>query len=102
MIKILGVVPLCMMLVSCASIPENSTQVQLINNDNPMINSCAKLGLINTDTRGNPFNFNSVAEGEFKSVALEKYKADSAVVTSRRELSAGRIVLQGTALKCYP
>ncbi len=90
------------LLTSCASIPGNRTQVQLLESDSTLINGCTKLGPINTDTRGNPFNFDNVAMNEFKRIAGEKYKADSAVVTSRQALPLGRIVLQGTALKCYP
>lgn len=90
------------LLTSCASIPENRTQVQLLESDSTLINGCTKLGPINTDTRGNGFNYNAVAEEAFKRIALEKYQADSAVITNYKDLALGRIVLQGTALKCYP
>lgn len=102
MIKKLGIILTCLFLISCASMPNNSVDVQLLQSDSTLINGCSKLGPIYTDTRGNPFNFNSVAEGEFKRIAVEKYHADSAVITNRNALAAGRIILQGTALKCYP
>lgn len=102
MIKKLGIILACLFLISCASMPKNGVDFQLLQSDSTLINGCSKLGPINTDTRGNPFNFNSVAEGEFKRVAVEKYHADSAVITNRNSLVAGRIILQGTALKCYP
>lgn len=102
MIKNIGVILACAALASCASIPTNQTQVQLLSSDSTLINGCKKLGPINTDTRGNGFNYNAVAEEAFKRVALEKYQADSAVITSYKDLTLGRIVLQGTALKCYP
>lgn len=100
--KILSVLTLSFMFVSCTSIPKSTQQIQMLDSDSTLINGCTKLGPINTDTKGNPFNFDSVAIGEFKRIAEEKYKADSAVITSRQALPLGRIVLQGTALKCYP
>lgn len=102
MIKNIGLILACTALASCASIPTNQTRVQLLNSDSTLINGCKKLGPINTDTRGNGFNYNAVAEEAFKHIALEKYQADAAVITDRKDLSMGRIVLQGTALKCYP
>lgn len=102
MIKNIGIVLVCVLATSCASIPTNQTQVQLLNSDSTLINGCKKLGPINTDTRGNGFNYNAVAEEAFKRIALEKYQADAAVITDQKDLSMGRIILQGTALKCYP
>ena len=102
MIKNIGIVLVCVLATSCASIPKNQSQVQLLRSDSTLINGCTKLGPINTDTRGNGFNYNAVAEEAFKRIALEKYQADSAVITDKKDLSMGRIILQGTALKCYP
>ncbi|UIP24517.1 hypothetical protein [Acinetobacter towneri] len=102
MIKNIGVVLGCVLATSCASIPKNQSQVQLLRSDSTLINGCKKLGPINTDTRGNGFNYNAVAEEAFKRIALEKYQADAAVITDKKDLSMGRIILQGTALKCYP
>lgn len=102
MIKKLWMILPCVLITACASLPSNQTQVQLLRSDSTLVNGCIKLGPINTDTRGNPFNFDSVAETEFKHIALEKYQADAAVITDRKDLTMGRIVLQGTALKCYP
>lgn len=98
----MGVLAVCGLCSSCASIPTNTSQIQLLDSNSTLVNGCTKLGPINTDTRGNPFNFDNVAMNEFKRIAGEKYKADSAVVTSRQALPLGRVVLQGTALKCYP
>lgn len=100
--KLLGSLCFAITLVGCASIPKNSTNIQLLSSESALINGCVKLGPINTDTRGNPFNFDEVAESEFKRIAIEKYGADSAVITNRNALAAGRLILQGTALKCYP
>lgn len=98
----MSVVLTCVFLSSCAAVPLSSDKnIQLLESDSTLINGCKKLGPINTDTRGNPFNFNSVAENVFKKFASEKYNADSAVITNRRDMGAGRIALQGTALKCY-
>lgn len=102
MIKNIGVVLVCMLATSCVSIPKNQSQVQLLRSDSTLINGCEKLGPINTDTRGNGFNYNAVAEEAFKRIALEKYQADAAVITDKKDLSMGRVILQGTALKCYP
>ena len=102
MIKNIGIVLVCALATSCASIPKNQSQVQLLRSDSTLINGCKKLGPINTDTRGNGFNYNAVAEEAFKRIALEKYQADAAVITDKKDLSMGRIILQGTALKCYP
>lgn len=87
---------------ACASMPRNLAEIQLIRGDSTLVTDCKKLGPIYTDTRGGPFDFDFVAEKEFRRVALEKYGADSAVVTSRTALPLGRIILQGAALKCYP
>ncbi|MGE9778981.1 hypothetical protein [Acinetobacter baumannii] len=87
-------------MVACASVPHD-TSVQLLESDSTLVNGCKKLGPINTDTRGNPFNFAEKAESEFKRIAKDKYGADSAVVTDRSNLAGGRVVMQGTALKCY-
>ncbi len=89
-------------LASCASMPKELAEIQLFRSDSTLVTNCKKLGPINTDTRGGPFDFDFVAEKEFRRVALEKYRADSAVITSRTPLPLGQIVLQGTALKCYP
>jgi len=102
MIKNIGIVLVCVLATSCASIAKNQSQVQLLRSDSTLINGCKKLGPINTDTRGNGFNYNAVAEEAFKRIALEKYQADAAVITDKKDLSMGRIILQGTALKCYP
>ena len=98
----MSVVLTCVFLSSCAVVPLSSDKnIQLLESDSTLINGCKKLGPINIDTRGNPFNFNSVAEAEFKRIAIEKYNADSAVITHRKAMGAGHIFLQGTALKCY-
>lgn len=81
--------------------PKELAEVQLLRSDSTLVTNCEKLGPIYTDTRGGPLNFDFVAEKEFRRVALEKYRADSAVITSRRPLPFGQIILQGTALKCY-
>ncbi|ENZ1199419.1 hypothetical protein [Acinetobacter baumannii] len=100
MIKALSLIIVCCSIVACASIPSD-TSIQLLESDSTLVNGCKKLGPINTDTRGNPFNFAEKAESEFKRIAKNKYGADSAVVTYRSNLPAGRVVMQGTALKCY-
>ncbi|ONN50957.1 hypothetical protein AC056_06005 [Acinetobacter genomosp. 33YU] len=100
MIKVTSSFIACLLLASCTSLPSDSS-VQLLQSDSTLVNGCKKLGPINTDTRGNPFNFSSKAEAEFKHIAKERYGADSAVVTYRSDLLAGRVVMQGTALKCY-
>lgn len=100
MIKKLSLITICLTLISCASIPRD-TDIQLLDSDSTLINGCKKLGPINTDTRGNPINFYAKAESEFKMIAKHKYGADTAVITYRKNLPAGRVVLQGTALKCY-
>jgi len=86
---------------ACVSVSEEIAGVQLIKGNNNLITNCQKLGPIYTDTTGGPFNFGFVAESEFKRVALTKYKADSAVITSESLLPLGRVILQGAALKCY-
>lgn len=88
-------------LTACSTVPSNTKQVQLLKSDSTLVNGCEKLGPIQTDTRGNPFNYDSVAESEFKRIASEKYNADTAVITSRDALPFGQIRLEGTALKCY-
>ncbi|KRI47609.1 hypothetical protein APC42_10725 [Acinetobacter pittii] len=100
MIKALSLITICISMVACASVPRD-TSVQLLDSDSTLINGCKKLGPINTDTRGNPFNFADKADSEFKRIAKDKYGADSAVITYRSNLPAGRVVMQGTALKCY-
>ena len=82
--------------------PRELAQIQLLQGDSTLATSCVKLGLINTETRGGPFSFNFVAEKEFRRSAYEKYQADSAVITNRTLLPLGKVILQGTALKCYP
>lgn len=86
---------------ACASMPRELAEVQLLRSDSTLVTDCKKLGPIYTDTRGGPFDFDLVAEKEFRKVALQKYGADSAVITSRTPMPLGRIILQGTALKCY-
>ncbi|ENV02404.1 MULTISPECIES: hypothetical protein [Acinetobacter] len=88
-------------LSACASLPSNQQQVQLLESDSTLINGCKKLGPLNTDTRGGPINYYSKAETEFKKIASDRYGADSAVITTKKELPMGRVILQGTALKCY-
>ena len=102
MIRIFSILLLTIMIASCASMPKELAEIQLIGSDSTLVTNCKKLGQINTDTRGGPFDFDFVAEREFRRIALEKYGADSAVITSRTALPAGHIILQGTALKCYP
>lgn len=90
-------------LAACTTyMPKELAEIQLIRNDSNLVTNCKKLGPIYTDTRGGPFDFDFVAEKEFRKIALEKYGADSAVVTSRTALPLGQIILQGAALKCYP
>ena len=89
-------------LASCASMPAELAEIQLLQGDSALVTNCKKLGPIYTDTRGGPLDFDFVAEKEFRRVAFEKYHADSAVITGRRPLPLGQIILQGAALKCYP
>ena len=102
MIKKFSILLLTVMMVSCASMPRELAEIQLIRSDSTLVPSCKKLGPIYTDTCGGPFDFDFVAEREFRRIALEKYGADSAVITSRTALPLGQIIMQGTALKCYP
>lgn len=88
-------------ITACTTIYAPNKQVQLLNSNSSLVNGCEKLGVIQTDTRGNPLNFDAVAEREFKKVAAEKYNADTAVITTRYALPFGQIRLEGTALKCY-
>lgn len=88
-------------LISCSSMPRELAQIQLLESNSTLINNCTNLGPIYTDTRGGPHNFDFVAEQEFRRIAYENYKADSAVITSRSPHAFGRVVLQGTALRCY-
>jgi hypothetical protein len=64
-----------------------------------LISKCKVLGPVSTDTRGGPFDFNQVAETEFKRIAHERYNADAAVITTRKALPFGRIILEGNALR---
>jgi hypothetical protein len=95
------IITLALCLTSCTS--QNSSNhyypVQLLAEDSTLVSKCEVLGPIFTDTRGGPFNFDEVAEAEFKRIAFEKYKADAAVITTRRALPLGRIILEGTALR---
>lgn len=99
--KKISLIMACVFLASCASMPKSSNQIQLLRSDSTLVNGCTKLGPIYSDTRGNPFNFDSLAESEFNRIAVEKYQADSAVITTYKDMGLGRIILQGTALKCY-
>jgi hypothetical protein len=101
MYKILSISLSVAILSACASMPKELAEVQLLQGNSSLVTNCTKLGPINTDTRGNPFDFDFVAEKEFRTVAREKYHADAAVITSRTALPFGQIVLQGSALKCY-
>lgn len=99
--KKISLIMACVFLASCVSMPKSSNQIQLLRSDSTLVNGCTKLGPIYSDTRGNPFNFDSLAETEFNRIAVEKYQADSAVITTYKDMGLGRIILQGTALKCY-
>lgn len=97
--KNIGLLVLSVGLSSCASVAIDQNKVQLLESNSTLINGCQKLGPINIDTQA--INFNQVAIGEFKRIALEKYHADSAVITHRENKALGHVVIQGTALKCY-
>lgn len=87
---------------ACASVPTNIPQVHILFDSSTLVADCKKLGSVNTDTRGSPFNFNEVAYATIKKQAYDKYQADTVAITNRELLAAGRVVLDGVALKCYP
>lgn len=91
-----------LLLASCASVPSNVPQVQILLDSSSLATNCTKLGPVSTDTRGSPFNFNAVAFGTIKKQAYDKYHADTVAITNKENLAAGRVVLEGVALKCYP
>jgi hypothetical protein len=89
-------------LTSCASVPANIPQVHILFDSSTLVAGCKKLGSVYTDTRGSPFNFNEVAYATIKKQAYDKYQADTVAITNRELLAAGRVVLDGVALRCYP
>lgn len=100
MLRIFSFLVVFFTIASCSSIPKNLRNIHIISNQSALAVQCKKISHIYTDTRGNPFNFNVVAETAFRQAAYDK-GADSAVITNRQPKALGRVILEGSALNCY-
>ncbi len=67
------------------------------------LDGCKRLGPVQTDTRGGPFDFSAVADKAFREQAIERYgnSVDSIALINRDLHPAGRVVMQGIAYSCF-
>lgn len=89
----------------CAT-PTLSTRAQqiIIHRDiSTQLEGCKRLGPVQTDTRGGPFDFSAVADKAFRDQAIERYgdSVDNIALINRDILPAGRVVMQGIAYSYF-
>ncbi len=84
-------------------ISQNAAELTVHTQVSTLLADCTRLGPLYTDTKGNPLNFDEVAEAAFRMQAIQKYgdRVDNLALINRRALPAGRIILQGMAYGCY-
>ena len=96
-----------LILSGCAMTPvghdPNQQTIIIHKQTSTQLDSCKMLGPVTTDTYGNIFNFDSLAEETFMGQAKTKYGSavDNIALINRQALPAGHIILQGIAYNCF-
>lgn len=102
--KISGLGIFLFVLIGCATAPENSEKVTVINGNNSFTSSCKMLGTVTSVV--NPWAFGSESEASKQALwnmqadAYDTYGADTLSI-QRFGTSLTEIGGQGIALKCY-
>lgn len=103
-LKIIGLSSLMFILVGCATAPENSEKVTVINGNHSFTSSCKMLGTVTSVV--NPWAFGSESEAKNQALwnmqaeAYNTYGADTLSI-QRLGSSITEVGGQGIALKCY-
>ena len=91
---------LVLLLTGCATLNNGpANRIQIISSNSELINSCKKLGPIHVDIQS--LSFNKMANDELIRQA-SNYGADTIAVINRQNLALGHVIIDATALKCYP
>lgn len=91
---------LVLLLTGCATLNNGpANRIQIISSNSELINGCKKLGPIHVDIQS--LSFNKMANDELIRQA-SNYGADTIAVINRQNLALGHVIIDATALKCYP
>ena len=91
---------LVLLLTGCATLNNGPmNKIQIISSNSKLINGCKKLGPIHVDIQS--LNFNKMANDELIKQA-SSYGADTIAIINRQNLALGHVIIDATALKCYP
>ena len=91
---------LILLLTGCATLNNGPmNKIQTVSSNSQLINGCKKLGPIYVDIQS--LSFNKVANDELIKQA-SSYGADTIAIINRQNLALGHVIIDATALKCYP
>lgn len=89
-----------LLLAGCATLNNGAmNKIQIISSNSELINGCKKLGPIHVDIQS--MSFNKASSDELVKQA-SSYGADTVAIINRQNLALGHVIIDATALKCYP